>query len=324
MGDFYSNLNKGIEGIIPLALKKFQIDQDEARWQAENKMKTDLFDMKKQEFIRELTEKKAMTDFGNKLTSDIALRETLGPKLQGLQEQQSAQGGGPDIDPQEMMARIGGRDKDISALIPQMQGVEQRLNPKRVILDLAAANPEKGMTGIMSLLKDETSKELLTEKLGNMVKIQGMRGDMSDRLNDAKFQMLLANIAGKKELQEGKDTRKLSDAEKIKARILEKDIDRMNKELMLEATALGPEPRFFDGKWKKAKKRITDMQQAIADREDELDTILYGGRQAGPAKAGPAQAGPYKSADDVKAAFQGGKISKEEALNELRKNYGMK
>lgn len=52
--DAFKIINRGIENLVPLAMKKYQMDMDESRWQAENTIRQGQFDMQKQEFAQKV------------------------------------------------------------------------------------------------------------------------------------------------------------------------------------------------------------------------------------------------------------------------------
>lgn len=193
MGDFFTNLNKGIENIVPLAMKKFELDSEKAKWEQHQALAEKTFDIADQKWKQELDILNKRREFGNVLAQRKAQLDELTGQVEPLREKLTAATGDTvtDVsgDPGEFIAA----KEKLTPLIPKLAALQKQMEPENLLTEMAAADPHEGFKGIMELAKEKASaaRALSTSDIKRYIAETALRG----RQGSDDVRLLVAQLA---------------------------------------------------------------------------------------------------------------------------------
>ena len=177
MGNFYENLNTGLEKAVPLAMKKFELDNEVEKWRAQQSLQEKTFGIANAKWQQEVEDQRRLREFGDKLKAGMGTLEGLKAKLPGIESQMTAAGGG-DVDVGADPEKYGAALREKVALTPQLAAAEEQLSPERLIMGMVEAHPEKGMPGLIEMAREKASagRALTTSELKRYIAETALRG----------------------------------------------------------------------------------------------------------------------------------------------------
>jgi hypothetical protein len=199
MADFFTNLNKGLENIVPLAMKKFELDSEEAKWRANNAIQQETLGIAKEKWGQEVLEKKRENEIMSAIQGDVSNLEALKSRLPAMDANiaQAQVGAGPDVDPEYMMSKLRGAEGERAGFIPQVVAAKEKLSPQNLLMRIAPTDPKIALTGMASLIKDDTSRENMLLRIQSALENTGLK-------NETAIQRALITALSKKETSENK------------------------------------------------------------------------------------------------------------------------
>lgn len=305
MGDFWQNLNKGIDQIVPFALKKQDLDNERARLAAQMQ-RLDQHNTLIGEQVNEMRRKREMREG---LTA--TLQELIGKGVPG-KETVSVQ----DLIPGD----TGDVDRGFSTTgIAPLRTEEREVRRQPTAEELYRAvlpytDPAQALTQMVSLEKQaemersrDTRQRLIEDERMRRELLKDQRRaeemDLRERLADKRMARAVGSVAGKPT-----------------------EFDKLYNEYRGEILAKGQQPmnRYQFKIWMD-KQSAGERAGAVADVKAENDPVyqLLGDLAGKGGAKGGGKRVKYGSPDDVKAAYTAGRIDRNQATAILRDQFGM-
>ncbi len=350
MGDFYQNLNKGIEQIVPLAMKKFELDSDAAKAAAQ---------------LQHIEGQNAL--LGEQVEGLRRKRETETALRVKLQEMVGKGVPGTEtVNLRDLLPAGQGGDVDQgfsttgqAPMVQQERQVMRKPTAEDLVMGtLEFSDPAHALTALTGLSKADTNAEALKERVA-------MQIQNSKEISDAKLKMaeIIANLnnSGRRDVallralnkgSENKDDKianyfKIADrlagltkdgqelsatdqltlkdaAQKIGYNLIKTPGGKYHREILgmsIPGTS-GEEAATWALVPAGSNLPAFDIALDDGDNPEDVARQIVSKKRSVTGKTGGAKPGKYASADDVKTAYQAGKLDKNQASAILRSQFG--
>ena len=182
MGDFYQNLNKGIEQIVPIAMKKFELDTDAAKAQAAMQH-IEAQNALLGEQVTELRRKRDTEQTLRTVMMNATQNGIPGTETTDVPDLLPQAGAGGDVD-------RGFSTTGIAPTREETRPVTRKATAEDLVMaSLPYADPAHSLTALASLSKADLTTEALKERVA-------MQIQNSKEISDAKLKMaeIIANL----------------------------------------------------------------------------------------------------------------------------------
>jgi len=199
--DFFESMEKTIPAAANLAMKKLELDMEDQK-----------LNILKQKWAQELDAHRRMNEFGSALKGSMDNMAKLKAQLAGADagiveaEKVLPQGlSAGNVEPGWMPTVVNPVRKDViaqaiqgrDAIVPQLSAVQEKLSPESILMDYAAAMPEKAVPLITELAREKARaqsdffRQLIADRRTEAAfNLQDLRGQQ-------RLDQIAAMIAGK-------------------------------------------------------------------------------------------------------------------------------